>query len=362
MLGIALSPVSPYVVALIVAFGAGALLFAVTVELYGEQLKHLEEHGHHQEGVVEVGITLFAAMCGAFLYIALNRYVEELGEGHPEHKEGDAKSDSASTSAVDVERGGSNKASPEATPREEGGERKSLKTGSKWKKTRSKVLLSAKMSVMESRRSKYKLEQTMMAVKEGNAQATTLAFGMFVGVLADGLPEAILIGFLASAGKLSMMFILSLFIANFPESFSASSIMAENQTFSSMTIVAMWTVPCILPSLLSAAACYCVPEDVQGLRAVEIVAASIEGLAGGMMMAMIASVMLPEAFNMAKKSENIFNKLVAEEYSHHGADVPGVLCVAGFLVAVGMKVTGGVLHRPEPGAIPHGGAHHFFFF
>merc|ERR1719399_1478585 len=124
-----------------------------------------------------------------------------------------------------------------------------------------------------------------------------------------------------------MMFILSLFIANFPESFSASSIMAENQTFSSMTIVAMWTVPCILPALLAAAACYCVPEDVQGLRAV----------------AMIASVMLPEAFNMAKKSTNIFNNMVAEEYHHHGADVPGVLCVAGFLVAVGMKVTGGVL-------------------
>merc|ERR1719352_950770 len=200
----------------------------------------------------------------------------------------------------------------------------------------------------------------MSAVQSGNAQATTLAFGMFVGVLADGLPEAVLIGFLASAGKLSMMFILSLFIANFPESFSASSIMHENKTFSAPTIIAMWTVPCVLPAILAATACYCVPEDVQGLRAVEMVAACIEGLAGGMMLAMIGSVMLPEAFNMAKKSENVFNKMVAEEYQHHGADVPGVLCVAGFLVAVGMKVMGGVLttHHAE-----HGGSeHHFFFF
>merc|ERR1719316_1109085 len=141
-----------------------------------------------------------------------------------------------------------------------------------------------------------------LAQEHGKANPATLALGMFVGVMADGLPEAVLIGFLASAGKLSMMFILSLFIANFPESFSASSIMAENQTFSSMTIVAMWTVPCVLPALLAAAACYCVPEDVQGLRAVE----------------MIAAVMLPEAFNMAKKSTNPFNNMVAEEYHHHG--------------------------------------------
>merc|ERR1719326_2751673 len=105
----------------------------------------------------------------------------------------------------------------------------------------------------------------------------------------------------------------------------------------------MWTMPCLLTAVLAAGSCYLVPEDVQGLRSVEMIAASIEGVAGGMMLAMIGSVMLPEAFNMAKKSENVFNKMVAEEHHHHGADIPGVLCVAGFLVAVGLKVTGGVV-------------------
>merc|ERR1719174_3063325 len=33
-------------IALIVAFGAGGLLFAVTVELYGESLRELEYHGY----------------------------------------------------------------------------------------------------------------------------------------------------------------------------------------------------------------------------------------------------------------------------------------------------------------------------
>jgi hypothetical protein len=355
MMGVYFAPVSPYVVALIVAFGAGALLFAVTVELYGEQLKHLEMHGHHQEGVIEVAICLTMAFVGSLLYIALNRYVEELTEG-PEHGEKEALDNAERGAEKDS---ASSAATPETTPRKKE-EAPKLRQDSKWKKTKSKVLMAAKLSILESRRSKFKVEKAVEAVKSGDANATTLAFGMFVGVLADGIPEAILIGFLASAGNLSMMFVLSLFIANFPESFSASSIMSEHKTFSSSTIIFMWTVPCLLPALLAALACYMVPEEVQGMRAVEMIAASIEGLAGGMMLAMIGSVMLPEAFNMAKKSENIFNKMVAEDYAHHGADVPGVLCVAGFLVAVGMKVTGGVLGAQHG---EHGGAeHHFFFF
>jgi zinc transporter ZupT len=210
-------------------------------------------------------------------------------------------------------------------------------------------------SVLENRRSKFNIEKMALAQEHGKANPATLALGMFVGVLADGLPEAILIGFLASAGKLSMMFILSLFIANFPESFSASSIMYEQKTMSVVQIVGMWTFPCIIPAILAGLAAYCVPEDVQGLRSVEMIAASIEGVAGGMMLAMIGSVMLPEAFNMAKNSENVFNKMVAAEHHHHGADIPGVMCVAGFLVAVGMKVTGGVLtSSPHPGGHAHG--------
>jgi zinc transporter ZupT len=368
ILGIFLSPVSPYVVALIIAFGAGALLFAVTVELYGEQLKHLEEHGHHHEGMVEVGICLGMAMVGAILYMFLSRYVETLSEG-PEEKKSEVGSVSAMESGInatprDNDSSSIAGSSPEQTPRGEDGEivreHKTLRQDSKWKKGRQKVLLAAKLnkSVLEQRRSKFKVEQMAMAAQHGDSSATTLAFGMFVGVLADGLPEAVLMGFLASAGKLSFMFVLSLFVANFPESFGSGSILYESKTFSPFIIVAMWTIPCVLAAVLAALTCYLVPEDVQGLPAVEMVAASIEGLAGGMMMAMIGSMMLPEAFNMAKKSENIFNKMVAEHHHHHGADIPGVLCVAGFLVAVGMKVTGGYLGSSHAAEAHHGGGHH----
>lgn len=376
VLGIVLSPVSPYVVALIIAFGAGSLLFAVTVELYGEQLKHLEEHGHHHEGVVEVGICLTMAFVGSLVYIALNRYVEGMAEADLEEggKEG---GDSSTTKALESAEQGkmsprrpesvSDDASSKATPRGEDGSEATPRGGAparqksaKWAKASTKVMTSVKLARMTllNRRSKFGVSAAIKQ-KDGDQAAKTLAFGMFVGVLADGLPEAILIGFLASSGKLSLMFVLSLFIANFPESFSASSLMYETQAFSSLVIFGMWTLPCVLNAVLAALACYLVPEDVQGLRSVEIIAASIEGLAGGMMLTMIAAVMLPEAFNMAKKSENIFNKISWGEnkaiYNHHGADIPGVFCVAGFLLAVGLKVTGGVLS-----SVPAAEGHHFF--
>lgn len=363
ILGIWCSPVSPFVVSMIIAFGAGSLLFAVTVELYGEQLKHLEEHNHHQEGVIEVGVCLGMAMIGALIYIMLNRYVESLSEGG-EHESAEGGAPALQNAEHGASEDGASISSPEATPRKEGREEPAAhQKGSKWKKTKSKVLMTARInkSLLETRRSKFNMEKTLEAAKEGSSDAKTLAFGMFVGVLADGLPESILIGFLASSGKLSLMFVLSLFIANFPESFSASSLMHEHKAFSPMVIVGLWTVPCLLPAILAALACYLVPEDVQGLRSVEMIAASIEGIAGGMMLAMIGSVMLPEAFNMAKKAENPFNRIVAEEHHHHGADVPGVLCVAGFLVAVGMKVTGGVVTARSAQEVAQEVAHHFFF-
>merc|ERR1719201_1819541 len=56
---------------------------------------------------------------------------------------------------------------------------------------------------------------------------------------------------------------------------------------------------------------------------VHIFSAAIEGLAGGAMLACIAAVMLPEAYEMQ-------------------GDVVGLLCVTGFLLAVLIKVFGGV--------------------
>jgi len=299
---------------------------------------------------MEVIICLIAAFAGSLAYVSLNRWVEgmeggEEGQGHDEESrvitkgiEHTEPSAPAKNPLKDLEPAGAKNTPPQS---------------SRARKTWAKVKTTVKMHKM------HIMSRKGMRMKYGtptnhSGGASTLALGMLAGIVADGVPESVLIGFLATGGKLSTMFVVSLFIANFPESFSSASLMQEHQTFSKAAIIGMWTIPCVMTGTLAALAAYCVPANMQDSIEVEVTAAIIEGLAGGMMLAMIASVMLPQAFNMAKEAENPFNKLVPEEKSHHGGDIPGVACVAGFLLAVAMKVLGGVLESVPGG---HAKAH-----
>jgi hypothetical protein len=343
MMGMALSPVDPYVVANIISFGAGCLMFAVTVELYGEQLKHLHEH-NHEEGVLEVILCLFAALLGAILYLMLNRWVESLEHQPEPHTETViAKAIEGSEPVI------APKAAPEPAKKEaqvstttppDSGRTPPDSARKKWKSVRH--VFKSRKFLMDTQ--KLRLKYGMPS--DGSTGAQGLALGMLAGIIADGVPESILIGFLASSGKLSLMFVASLFIANFPESFSSASLMKQHNTFTSFQIMALWTFPCVMTGTLAALACFLVPAHTHGWFIVKISGALIEGLAGGMMLAMIASVMLPQAYNMAKEAVNPFDKLVTGDPAkqlHHGGDVPGVLCVCGFLTAVGLKVLGGFM-------------------
>merc|ERR1719502_2423663 len=73
-LGIAFSPVRDKVCALMMAFGAGALLFAVTVELYGHAL---HEVSAGNLGLLEMFTTIFGALGGAAFYLTINQWLEE---------------------------------------------------------------------------------------------------------------------------------------------------------------------------------------------------------------------------------------------------------------------------------------------
>merc|ERR1719172_265041 len=81
-----------------------------------------------------------------------------------------------------------------------------------------------------------------------------LAYAMFLGLLVDGIPESILLGFLAAENSLSLVLVLSLFVANFPEAFSSASLMKEAGV-SVFKIVGMWTALCALTGILAGLAC-----------------------------------------------------------------------------------------------------------
>lgn len=249
------------------AFGAGSLLFAVTVELYGKQMRRLETFGYTR-GVVGMSATTCAALLGGWLYHYTDRWFQRY------------------------------LALRQAANPEEAQE--------------STALLEDAVSPDQSPQTEVKLT--------GNA---TVAVSMWLGVFMDGLPEGVLLGTLAAEKQLSMVLVISLFIANFPEAFSAASMLREAR-WPIWKILGMWWLCCVTTAVLAGIACALFPimESTAPIW-MHVFEASIEGLAGGAMLSCITSVMLPEA------------------YAVHN-DTIGLLALSGFLASVAIKVCGGV--------------------
>ena len=71
---------------------------------------------------------------------------------------------------------------------------------------------------------------------EGDAEGSNVAFSIWLGILIDGVPESMLIGFMQSEGELSVAFIVAVFLANFPEAMSASAIMSASPPLTANTL------------------------------------------------------------------------------------------------------------------------------
>lgn len=378
ILGILLSPVQDIVCCAWLAFGAGALLFAVTVELYGHALRELETG---RAGIYEMLGTIAGAFVGALFYLTVNRWLEDSVEEPSEDIEhNDVESDAQSfvgnlgpsetTPFLPKHRGPVNSALAEERRRWEqiskGGlaNREDSFTQPNASFTRypsfsrnanaSFASYAFSEASFKSRGRDKFVNMSLMSVCSGSQQAPSrkspasiaesvkeadpelakrgnqVAFGLFLGLLVDGVPEGILMGFLAAEGHLSEVLIISLLVANFPEAFSSASLMAQGGV-STVNIVGMWTGLCVMVGALAGGACYALMHFFPSYPAGDlphgllILVAVVEGVTGGAMISCIATVMLPEAFMRAG-----------------GRAVPllassGFLCTAGFLVAVTLK-------------------------
>jgi len=224
------------------AFGAGLLLFAVTVDLYGEAMSKLEDQkdiGNTTEAVRSIFLEIFCAFLGAAGYIALNRRLQV---------------------QVDVE------------------QQQALKSA---------------MVGMES------------------------WFGVFI----SGIPEGVLLGNFAAKGKLSFVFVISLFVSNFPVALASACLLREGNR-SKTEVLGLWTVVLAITGILAGIWPLVTPAFA-GVGC-QIFSSVIEGLAGGSMLASICAVMLPEAYLVQ-------------------GDMAGLLTVCGFLAAVVIKVFGGLV-------------------
>merc|ERR1712032_1161305 len=139
-------------------------------------------------------------------------------------------------------------------------------------------------------------------------------------------------GFLADEDHLSMVFVVSLFVANFPEAFAASSLLCQAR-WSTPSIIGMWTGLNLLVGVLGGLSCWVLlavypnygDPDCPLPTVVQMGVALTEGTTGGALIACISALMLPEAFERSGHSGNLLMS-------------SGFMCTCGFLMAVAMKV------------------------
>jgi zinc transporter ZupT/CRP-like cAMP-binding protein len=158
---------------------------------------------------------------------------------------------------------------------------------------------------------------------EGHSSAAIM---VWLGILIDAVPESIIIGILinksaeAPGGVVggALPFIIGVFLSNLPESMgSAGSMKAHGMKTS--TIMLMWFAITVLTAFGAALGAQLFPSGSGDDLVSHTIVASVEGIAAGAMLTMIAQTMMPEAFEQ-------------------GGDVVGLSCLAGFLCAAAVKL------------------------
>jgi len=221
------------------AFGAGCLLFAVTVEIYGQAVADMEQVGYMKE-IPYISTTIMSAMLGAWAYIVANRWVVRVvSEGF------DAQQSSAALGGPD--------------------------------------------------------EETPLNCVAGEVRKKSLLLGYasWFGVFVSGIPEGVLLGQLVAIGRPSAVLVISLFIANFPAAVASASMMKQGGR-GNTEVICLWTLVLLSTGFFAAALPICLPAALEPNVPiyVELIGDVLEGLAGGSMLASILALMLPEAYNI----------------------------------------------------------------
>lgn len=293
LLGACLAPVSRGTTARWLALGSGALVFSVATQIYGNALFTLQaisrKYGPLDSGCIKVHsvsvcdekfinmiVQMVAGLIGAGTYVLLNRWLEQWSS-YPKS--------ACRTCAPDLE-------------------------------------LTKNQSEMPS--------ETALDLPAGNDGHSNVALSIWLGMLLDSIPEAIMLGLMTNRHQLSFGFIFAIFLANFPEAFSGTSMLLE-QRMSVLSSFLLWSSIFVVTGVLAMAASFAMPEHCSGgifSTAALYGTAFAQGLTGGMMLAMMATAMLPEAYQGARNSA-------------------GMYFVFGFAISVGVQTLDSYLAGPQ---------------
>jgi CRP-like cAMP-binding protein len=118
---------------------------------------------------------------------------------------------------------------------------------------------------------------------------------ILVGTLLDNIPEATTIGMNSGGERIGWSFLLAVFISNFPEALSSAAGMRQAGT-SKRQILSLW-VGVVILSGFCAIAGYFLQSSIS-----DLFVAIAEAVAGGAILAMLASTMMPEAYELGGSS------------------------------------------------------------
>lgn len=139
--------------------------------------------------------------------------------------------------------------------------------------------------------------------KSGSKKVKGVGMAIFFGTLLDAIPESVLIGAsLIEQSKVSWLLVVAIFLSNFPEGLS-SSIGLLKEGFSKKKIIGMW-ISVFLISAIAALLGFILLEDAS-VSTLSLIGA----FAGGAIMAMVASTMLPEAHEDAGSAVGLITSI-----------------------------------------------------
>ncbi len=130
---------------------------------------------------------------------------------------------------------------------------------------------------------------SVSAISNTVSQHKDAPMAIWLGLLMDGIPEALTIGAHLVAAPLSPSLLAGLFIANYPEAFSSSQGMKQ-QGFSISKILIMWSSIMLITGILAALG------SILFANVPESVVSFLGALAAGAMLTVISETMLPEAY------------------------------------------------------------------
>ncbi|WP_440109620.1 ZIP family metal transporter [Paenibacillus sp. QZ-Y1] len=124
----------------------------------------------------------------------------------------------------------------------------------------------------------------------GTGESNQSGLGIFAGTVMDAIPESIMLGASLLAGNgVSVVLVVSIFVSNIPEGLS-STVGLQRNKFTRSKIMFMW-LGVLLISATAALGGYLFLEQLP-----DELGAAIGAFAGGGIIAMICSTMMPEAF------------------------------------------------------------------